>query len=115
MRESQKTDSAEPLCKMAGNFRSPMNRTYSKGLSSQIFESRLTCILTKWMFWPPKLVSENRLYGPISIEGRSQKENLESSSYEKTAMKSAINCQSKESLQFSAIEFTHNHFNFGAP
>jgi len=67
------------------------------------------------MFGPPKLVSENRLCGPYSIERSSERENLESSSYEKTATKSAINCQSKASLQFSAIESKHNHFNFSAP
>ena len=30
-------------------------------------------------------------------------------------MSSAINCQSKPSLQSSAIEFKHNYFNFSAP
>jgi len=67
------------------------------------------------MFGPPKLVSENWLRGQNSIERSSERENLESSCYEKTATKSAINCQSKASLQFSAIESKHNHFNFGVP
>ena len=84
-------------------------------VSCQIFESRLNCFLTKCMFGPPKLVSENGLCGPNSIERSSEREYLESSSYEKTATKSAINCQSKASLQSSAIASKHNHFNFGAP
>jgi len=49
---------------------------------------------------------------PLRVAPR---DNLESSSYEKTATNSAINCQSKPSLQSSAIESKHNNFNFGAP
>jgi len=44
-----------------------------------------------------------------------KRENLQSSSYQKTALKSAINYQSKASLQFPAIESQHNHINIGAP
>jgi hypothetical protein len=51
-----------------------------RGLSYQIFESRLNCILTKCMFGLPKLVSENRLCGPNSIERTPERENLLSSS-----------------------------------
>ena len=65
------------------------------------------------MFGPPQLVFENRLCQLKSIERSSERENHESSSYEKTATKSAINCQSKASLQSSAIESKDNHFNFG--
>jgi len=93
----------------------PCTALPQRGLCSQIFESRLNCILTKCMFGPPKLVSENRLCGPNSIKRSSERENLESSSYEKTATKSAINCQSQASLQSSAIESKHNYFYFGAP
>jgi hypothetical protein len=93
----------------------PCTALTQRGQSSQIFESRLNCILTKCMFGPPKLIFVNTLCGPISIERRSERENLESSSYEKTATKSAINCQSKVSLQSFAIESKQNHFNFGAP
>jgi len=93
----------------------PCTALTQRGLSSQIFESRLNCILTECMFGQPKLVSENRLWGPYSIERSSERENLESSRYEKTATKSAINCQSKASLQSSGIESKHNHFNFSAP
>jgi len=93
----------------------PCTALTQRGPSSHIFESRLNCILTKCMFGLPKLVSENRLCGPNSIERSPERENLESSSYEKIATKSAINCQSKASLQSSAIESKHNLFNFGAP
>jgi hypothetical protein len=85
------------------------------GQSSQIFESRHNCILTNCMFGPPELVFEKGLCGPKSIERHSERDNLESSSYEKTATNSAINCQSKASLQSSAVESKYNHFNFGAP
>jgi hypothetical protein len=85
-----------------------------RGLSSQIFESRLNCVLTKCMFRPPKLIPENRLCQLQSTQGSTKRDNLDSLSYEKTATKSAINCQSKASLQSSAIESKHNHFNFGA-
>jgi hypothetical protein len=67
------------------------------------------------MFGPPKLVFDNRLSGQNSIERSFERENFESSSYEKIAMQSVINCQSKASMQSSAIESKHNHFNFGAP
>jgi hypothetical protein len=67
------------------------------------------------MFGPLKLVSENRLCEPISIKRSSERENLESSSYEKKATKSAINCQSKVSLQSTAMESKPNDLNFGAP
>ena len=93
----------------------PCTALTQRSLSSHIFESRLNCILTQCMFGPQKLVSENRLCGPNSLERISVRENLQSLSYEKTAAKSAINCQSKASLQSSAIESKHNHFSFGAP
>jgi len=84
-------------------------------LSSQIFEPRLNGILTKCGFGRPKLVSEKRLCGLNSIETCSERVNVESLSYEKTVTKSATNCWSKPSLQSSAIESQHNHFNFGEP
>ena len=43
------------------------------------------------------------------------RENLESSSYEKAAMKNAIHSQSQASMQSSAIESKYNHFNCSAP
>jgi hypothetical protein len=67
------------------------------------------------MFGPAKILSKNRLCGPISIERISESENFESSSYAMTATKSAINCQSMQSLQSSGIESKHCYFNFGAP
>ena len=59
----------------------PCTTLSQRGLSSQIFESRLNCILTECMFGPPKLVCENRLCGPNSIEKSSERENPESSRY----------------------------------
>jgi len=93
----------------------PCTALTQKGLSSPIFESRLNCILTQWMFVQAKLISENRLCQPKSIKRSSNREHLETSSYEKTATNSAIHCQSNASLQSSAIQSKHNHFNFGAP
>lgn len=46
----------------------PCTTLTQRGLSSPIFESRLNCILTNCMFGPPKLISENRLFEPKSIE-----------------------------------------------
>ena len=93
----------------------PCTALTQRGLSSRSIESRFNCFLTKCMIGLPKLISENRLCEPNSIKKSSKIENLESSSYEKTAMKSAINCQSEASLQSSAIESKHNHLNFSAP
>jgi hypothetical protein len=93
----------------------PCNTLTQRGLSSQIFESIFNCILKKSLFGPPKLLSENRFCGLNSIGRSSERENPGSSSYEKIATKSAINCQSKQSLQFSPIEPKYNYFNFGAP
>jgi len=99
----------------AATLAHPSTALTQRGLSFQIFESRLNCILTQCMFGQPKLVSKNRFYVTNSIQRSSERENPVRSSYEKTATKSAINCQSKPSLQSSAIESKHNHFNFGAP
>jgi hypothetical protein len=93
----------------------PCTALTQRVLCSQIFESRLNSIRTRCMFGLPKLVSENRFCGPKSIERSSERENRVCSSYGKTATKSAINCQSRVSLQSSAIGSKHNHFNFGAP
>jgi hypothetical protein len=75
-RESQKTDSAQWLYKMAGNSRSPMDHTYSKRPKFSMLECRPNSILTKCMFGPPTLVSENRLCEPISIMREDRREGL---------------------------------------
>jgi len=104
------------LCKIAGNFPAhPCTSHTQRGLRSQSWDSRLNCILTQCMFGLPRLVSENRLCEPNSIETSSKRESLERWCSEQTARKSSINCQSKASLQSSAIESKHNHLNFGAP
>ena len=80
-------------------------------LNANLTRFWLTC-----MFWLPKLISEKRLCGPISIKSEcSKRENRESSRLEKTASKSAINCQSKVCLQSSAIGSKQNYLNFGPP
>jgi hypothetical protein len=68
----------------------PYTALTHSGLSSQIVESRLNSIMTKCMFGPANLVSQNRLCGPKSIVRSTKRNNLESLSYEKTATKSAI-------------------------
>ena len=93
----------------------PCTALTQRCLSCPIFNSRLNCILTKYMFGPPKLGFESRLAGLNSIERNSERENLECGSNKYTATKSAIHCQSKGSLQSPAIESQHNHFNFGVP
>jgi hypothetical protein len=93
----------------------PCTALTQRGLRSQIVELRHTCILTKCMFRLPKSRSKNRLCEPKSIGRTSEREKCQCSSYKKTATKSAINCQSKASLQSSAIESKHNYFNFGVP
>jgi hypothetical protein len=92
----------------------PCTALIQTGISLQIFKSRLNCILTKCIFRLPNLVSENKWCGPKSIERSSGRENLESTSYDNTATKSAMNCQRKATLQSSAIESKHNHFNSSA-
>jgi len=82
----------------------PCTALTQRNLNSQIFESRTICVLNKCMIRAPKLISENKLHGPKSFERNCNRENVESSSYEETAMKSGINCQSKPSLQFSSID-----------
>jgi len=86
-----------------------------RGLTSQIFEFRLNYFLPKGMIGPLELLSKNRSCGQNSIEGYSKRENPERSSYANTAMKSAINCQRKPSLQSSTIEYEHYDFKVGAP
>jgi hypothetical protein len=67
------------------------------------------------MFLLLKVVSENRLCELISLNRSFDRENVESWSYEKKAMKSAIHCQSMARQQSAAIESKNNHSNFGAP
>jgi len=79
------------------------------------FNADFTQFCLPCMFGPPKHGSDNRLCEPISIRCEVRRENLESSRSEKSALKSAINCQSIASLQSQAIESKHNHLNLGAP
>jgi len=83
---------------------------------SQCFECWRSSILTNLYV----LASETRMWKKITWtefdqKSSSKRENLESSCSQKTALKSAIHCQSKTGLQSPAIESKHSHLNFGAP
>jgi len=115
-RETPKTDSTQRTLQDSRQLPAhPCTSLTQRFLSSQCLDSRLNCILTRCMYGLPRLVSENRLCEPDSIENCSKRENLESLSYEKTSTKSAINCQSMASVQSSAIKSKHHQLNFRAP
>jgi len=115
-RESQKTDSAQWLYKMAVNFRSPMYHTYSKRPKFAML-SMQTWLNSDWMYvWAAKTrIWKQIMWTDFHHERSSKRETLDSGSEEKTTLKIAINCQSKARLHSPANESYRNHLNFGAP
>ena len=117
-----KSENLKRLILLSDSARWPATPTHpcttltQRGLSSQIFESRLNCILTKCMFGPPKLVSENRVSGPKSKQRCSEEENLQSSSLREDSYEESNSLSEYgEPAILSHWVQAYNHFNFGAP